>query len=1226
MNIAKRIHQTRSFTCLAITALSLTAGVLSPVTASAWLALPNVPLFVNINTTPNIFLQMDDSGSMDWDILTPTHFTTCRYNDKKNCSQLETTGQFYDWTGSGSRYRTFEYVETSQDDAYNTHCYNSDRDVIELCPNHPSDKPWDWRVRSSALNVLYFNPAIEYIPWPGYSDASFTSARSYPDSAQSGYSDTDNLNNFVYYYWIDNKGFSGSRPDRYDDTNGPNGIVDEWDNNVRVEVWSNDYACTLTTYNPTSNGINPSKQSLSKSDPLCNAALGNNASVSQLTQNVANWFQYYRRRNMVARAAVSRVVTDLPSFRYGFSMINDDDLFVEMPEAEVNDYSDHNDDLIEAYLEHPQAVYGTPLRRGLERVGRYYAGELSGKDSPIAQACQKNFTVLFSDGYWNGNLPVKVRSDVDGDGGVVFDGTNSETRVLLADVAKYYYDKDLSPLPNLVPTDQFDSASHQHMSTFTIGFGITGSLVDLDDDGWPDNLSNGNKWYLQNASDEEKVVDDLWHAAWNSRGDYISAKRPEELITELTKAILDISDRVGGAASGATNGGSISSDSKVFQAKFDALDWHGSLLAIDVQSATGELGNVAWEAGAILDSYSNSWFTSTRKVFTFDPVSNSGKNFTWNGITSDQQDVLSINPITGNADGDGSGRLNHIRGSNADEGTKFRNREHRLGDIAHSDPEYVSYPSFYYDFGNYSTFAYANKDRAPVIYVGANDGMLHAFKESDGTELFSYVPNKIFSKLPGLAAPSYFHDFFVDGSPVSGDIESGNSWKTVLVGALRGGGHGLYALDITDPTNFSASNVLWEFTDEDDADLGFVFGDPQIRKMANGKWAAIVTSGYNNTELDDHVSPDGKQYVYVLYINEGANGWSSSDYRKIEVPAADGLSAAAVTDADGDAIADFIYVGDLDGNMWKIDVTSSSPSNWHVAFEGDPLFVARDSSGNRQPITSRPAVTRHPYSIREGVLVLFGTGKYLEVNDDIVEGAQQQSIYAIWDRDGFYNKALSQRNNTGDHGFSRSDLNGSPLTVDSTTNRRIIHDQGPNTPVWFDEDGLPESRGWLVDLPVEGERMIRRIILRDNIALLVTLIPEDDVCAAGGTGWLMALNAETGNAPRFPVIDINDDNVINEDDVLMVDNPYDENSTEEVTAIPVGIEMLSIPNLPALLYDDRPSDLGAVFPLRPNASRGCGSDGAKSFTYTTRTNGSIVMVAAAHQPLACGRQSWMQTH
>jgi type IV pilus assembly protein PilY1 len=188
-------------------------------------------------------------------------------------------------------------------------------------------------------------------------------------------------------------------------------------------------------------------------------------------------------------------------------------------------------------------------------------------------------------------------------------------------------------------------------------------------------------------------------------------------------------------------------------------------------------------------------------------------------------------------------------------GNLYRDRSHRLGDIVHSDPQYVGWPPFYYTLSGYQAFAQANVNRPGMIYVGGNDGMLHGFRESDGEELIAYVPNKVIGKLNRLTYTYYDHDFYVNGSPIYGDVTLNGTWRSVLIGGLREGGQGVYALDITDPENFSTSDVLWEFTDEDDADLGNVFSDVQIRKMANGKWAAVFTSGYNNTNEDGFVSP-----------------------------------------------------------------------------------------------------------------------------------------------------------------------------------------------------------------------------------------------------------------------------------------------------------------------------------------------------------------------------------
>ncbi len=1181
------------------------------------LNLPDVPLFVSLNAVPNVFLEMDDSGSMDWTVLTPWHFTACQYDARLGCGAIATSGLLYDYTGEGKSFANFEYVFSAADDAYSTGCA-SGRNVFELCTNR-ADDDFDWRAKSADLNVLYYNPLTTYKPWPGYPVASFFGAHSYPDPTLKGYADSRNLTGFVYHFWIDDYGFTGKRPDHVNRVPGPNGIIDQWDSHVKVTVIGTGASCEWVTYAPDATGIHQSIIPLVATDVRCQAALGNTKTSSGLQANIANWYQYYRRRTMVARASIATVVSELSGFRYGFGMINDQNLFVEMPASDVTNFATHNANLVKSYLQYQQQAYGTPLRRGLERVGEYYAGNLSGKPTPIVEACQKNFSVLFSDGFWNGRDPYGVNSDVDKDAAII-----SGRDVTLADVARYYYLKDLSPFADIVPTDPFDTANYQHMVTFTIGFGVSGDLRDTDGDGWPNPLLASNqKWYLQSSGDNERRVDDLWHAAWNSKGKYISAKRPEELISGVRAALNNISDRNGSAASGAANGGSISNESKIFQTKFDASDWHGELLALKVDGLSGQLGDVAWEAGKLLDSR----LPAGRKIYTINEAG-IGATFSWTGISDTQKVLLDTNPQTGSLDAAGLDRLLYIRGSREREGYNsgdFRVRSSRLGDLAHSNPEFVGAPRFFYAFDNYMSFANSHQSRQGAVYVGSNDGMLHAFSEQTGAELFAYIPGYLVGKLPELTDQLYQHEFYVDGSPTYGDAYINGSWKSLLVGALRSGGQAIYALDITRPAEFSARDVLWEFSDIDDTDMGYVFGQPQIKKMQNGQWAVIFTSGYNNTEADQNVSVTGGAYVFILFIEAGINGWGAADYVKIPVPGADGLAEPAVTDVDADSKADFIYVGDLAGQLWKIDVTSSKPGNWGVAFNGNPLFVATAPSGEVQSITTRPAVKRHPLGIQNGVLVLFGTGRYLELHDDATVGVPIQSVYSIWDRDGYYNarNLPATRNSFGAFGFDRATQLINPvMKVDALSGTRVIDPTAAGAPVWFDVDGKPKDRGWVIDLPVEGERVVREIILRDDMAFLVTLIPAGDVCSAGGTGWFMAINSTSGSAMWFPVFDIDGDF-----SVTMADTVSSETQGGDAV-IPLGVESLSIPNLPAFLFDDRPIDLSgnplAVFPPTANSARGCSSTAARSYSYTTQANGSITMITTAAQPLQCGRQSWRQ--
>ena len=277
----------------------------------------------------------------------------------------------------------------------------------------------------------------------------------------------------------------------------------------------------------------------------------------------------------------------------------------------------------------------------------------------------------------------------------------------------------------------------------------------------------------------------------------------------------------------------------------------------------------------------------------------------------------------------------------------------------------------------------------------------------------------------------------------------------------------------------------------------------------------------------------------------------------------------------------------------------------------------------------------HPYGISDGALILFGTGKYLEITDDIVGGSATQSVYAIWDRDAFFYRTADTtdtdpRNSFGDHGFDRTtQLTHPVVTVDPASGKRVINVSGFDAPEWYAPDPdpisgepVPKDRGWVVDLPVLGERIVQRTVLRDDLVFFVTMIPEPNVCTPGSTGWLMVLDANTGGTPLYPVFDVNADLLVDSDDILSVGDPLD---PDQLGAS--GVQMPSMPNLPLFVYEDKPAGSSlswSSFPPAPNSSRGCSTTGARTFTYTTQADGSIAMVVSASQPLICGRQSWIQ--
>lgn len=1129
----------------------------------------NNPLFLTSGVTPNIFFKVDDSGSMDWTILTKKYWHGCSYdpdfgsddNTSTDCGGIREDGNFRSYDDDNNTYRTFYYVYDSPDDAYSNGC-NSTYAAVENCTS--GVKPWDadWRVRSAAVNVLYYDPTITYSPWPGMPNAAFTNARSNPQNGEDGYSDTRDLTGMIFEVANDNKGYSGTRPRRGTNSNmtvGANGWIDLWDSHTTVKFTTSGAEITTTDYSPTSTDIGASVSAvvtLSGSDT--HAALGG-ATVDQAKQNFANWYQYHRRRSFVTKSAIGQVINSSPNYRYGLSVINNySSLFVEMPDSSVTNFTTHNTSLLNSFYSFNWPALGTPLRRGLERVGQYYQGALTGKTTPITHSCQQNFTILFTDGYWNGSNPASSIGDSDEDG----------HDLTLADVAHYYYKTDLSSMVDDVPTNPFDSATHQHMVTFGVAFGVQGNLVDSDGDGWPNPaLAESGNWGDPDNGDPEKI-DDLWHAAYNSRGTFIAAQTPGEVATALSNALADIESRIGSASSVATNSTSLDTDSRIFQARFNSDKWTGQLLSFTIDTDADIADASEWDAGEIINGQVAAT-SDTRVIIT--KGASGGVAFDYTALTgAPHLDLLNADG-SGTVDSRADDRIEYLRGRNQHEGSvagTFRQRPTSvLGDIVNSNPWFVGAPSAGYsdiDHPGYSSFRSAYQNRKPVVYVGANDGMLHGFDasvewtdtdtsvDSDGDgdsandqdvsvpsanagkEVLGYVPTPVYANLSRLSDQDYNtnHRYFVDGSPMVADACVSNCgsvsaiWKTVLVGSLNAGGKGFFALNVTNPSGTNSANaptfaeanaaniLLWEFTDSDDADLGLTYNYPsshpstqqakQIVKMENGKWAVVLGNGY--------YSASGKAVLYVLFLEGGEDGdWSGTgDFIKIVADSgpANGLSTPTPFDSDGNGLADTIYAGDLNGNVWKFNVSDdTNTSNWGVAFSGAPLFVALDSetTPNRQPIIAPPEVTLHPNG---GQMVLFGTGKYIETTDNI--STSTQSFYGVWDN--------------GSVVAGRSSLNQKligTLTIAGEDYRTITPGTTVTTP-----------KGWYVDFPA-GERVTGIPKLRNGLIVYNTFIPTSTPCDFDDAGWLMVQDYLTGSIPGFPVFDTNEDGVIDENDTAV---------------------------------------------------------------------------------------------
>ena len=697
--------------------------------------------------------------------------------------------------------------------------------------------------------------------------------------------------------------------------------------------------------------------------------------------------------------------------------------------------------------------------------------------------------------------------------------------------------------------------------TFTVGSSPSASFIEHDP------LWYASKWSMSTGDDTILDTDE-----WDSDGDgtpdgYFLVTNAGKLDEQIGKAFQEIVARTSSASGVATNSTRLDSNSKVYQARFDSNGWKGELLAFDLDDSDGSLADAdddgvpnpaVWDAGDLIPT------PSTRKIFSYDstPGSETGILFEYGPIMAPevgklnaaQRTLLNTDHLSV-VDSLGSTRVNFIRGDESTElhsSGPFRSRidtdgnHFVLGDIINSDPWFSGRVE---DFGytalpgtegsTYTTFRQGKLGRTPTIYFGANDGMLHAIDADNGNEIFAYVPDAVIGKLNLLTSSLYGcsgqgscipHTYFVDGAPKVSDayFSSDTNWHSVLIGSTGAGGQSLFALEVTTPNSFSESNVLWEISTTTapfasdltafQAHLGYTLPQSSVVRMQNGQWAAIVANGYESTSQT--------AVLFVIDVETGAI------IKEIDTGVGSGISPNGLStpipiDLDGDRIVDVIYAGDLQGNMWKFDVSASNTNQWKLAFSGSPLYAAQDDAAtpNNQPITAKPQVGQHPDG---GVMIYFGTGKYFEVSDQIIATPpKNQTFYGIRDS----GSAVASRTNLQEQIIEFE----APITI--TNDDGDIVFQGDvrttsETPVDY-----TTKDGWYMDLVsplngAEGERVVSVPLLRGGRVIFATLIPETNPCGFGGSSWLMELDAVNGRRLDDAPFDIDQDGDFDADDLL----------------------------------------------------------------------------------------------
>ncbi|HJW57916.1 MAG TPA: PilC/PilY family type IV pilus protein, partial [Burkholderiaceae bacterium] len=643
--------------------------------------------------------------------------------------------------------------------------------------------------------------------------------------------------------------------------------------------------------------------------------------------------------------------------------------------------------------------------------------------------------------------------------------------------------------------------------------------------GFNDKNKDGNPF---KTFDTDNVTVISSNKEWDSDNDgipdnYFLASQPSKMIDAI-KNIFQAVSMNSGTISGVTlTSTKISTDSQyVYQPGFDPSKWNGSLLKLRI-NLDGS-GNVTiqdakfptWDAGIVLSGSPAIGATpakspdpapADRKIYT--ARINADKSLTttefkWDSLTTDQQTALDISPVTGLADGLSSKRVDFLRGVRSDEIGKpngiFRARDGVLGDIINSNPTYVGAPALNVLGADYQKFYDDHKTRTKAVYVGANDGMLHAFGAADGKELFAYVPNVLIPRLNQLTSPSYIHQPYVDGALTVAEAKMESGWKTVLASGMGGGAQGVFVLDVTNPADFAGgSGAIWEFTDNDDPDIGNVVSAPLVAKfktsITNGvpvyNYFVVVPSGLNNYKDDgaNKFNANAPGALFLLSLDKkSADPWTlGGNYYKFTTPIKDvalqnGLSSPAlVVNNDGAVI--YAYAGDLQGDLWRFDFTGTAP--WSGARPSDtPLFTAQDKDSNRQPITMQPKVVFAPGG---GYVVLFGTGKFVEDADAAPGNFKTQSFYGIYDTTYHADRV------TG-----RSQLEKRTLAATKVNGEDAIKITG-NEFSYGTTSGA--KKGWYFDFlnsATTGERGVTNPLVVYGRLYFNSLITGSDPCSTGG--------------------------------------------------------------------------------------------------------------------------------
>lgn len=991
-------------------------------------------------------------------------------------------------------------------------------------------------MRSPDTNTIYYNPEVRYRPWPlasGGRMANSPVASAYRDPMDPTGGGTVNLTNVrvVDTTWC----FRDSRTDcsRNDETYDP-GLY------FRLKKSGGAYLDPTSASNYDQFSINsPSTTTYTKFSGRTDCA-GTVCTRDEERQNFANWFTYYRTRNLLARGSIGEAFAESEdTFRLGWGRINKstsssiDGVNTAVIQAGVRDFTATTKTNLFDWVYALPANGGTPLPRAMRLVGEYYkrsdnrgpwTDNPGSVNTSADKTCRRAYHIMVTDGYWNDTTTSVGNSD-NTDGSVITgpaltyqykpeapyrDGSSNT----LADYAMEYWKTDLrTDLNNLVVPSSENPAFWQHMVNFTVGLGVRGTLnpeVDLPA------LTAGTKNWV--GTDQ---IDDLWHAALNSRGSYISAKDPTELAEAIRMSVGSALSRELREAGVATASTTLEDGNRKYVPLYETGTWAGDIQA-QALDELGQGGAIVWRAAAKLPAH------GARSIYTWraDTSPPQAVQFNWAAMGLDNQAALGAVAATHTTD-----FVNFLRGDRSKEGDgqPFRLRKSALGDFVNSTPVlikdgvnlgYTNLPAAQGGGSPYSAFLTQKAARAAVLFVGGNDGMLHAFKDTrganeelDGREVFAYVPRAVYPNLYKLTDKDYgtstmYHQYYVDGPlmetdayvPAPGDATP--SWRNYLLGALGAGGRAVFALDVTNNDSLDASSVRWEISNSNYPDLGHITAPIQAGVLPNGEWVAIFGNG--------RFSDAGNAVLFVVNLSTGV-----AQTITLDATGSSGLGGVGVVRNSSGQITT-LYAGDYKGQLWRLEYSATAASRFAVA-GGVPFFAATSAGGTPQPITQGPVVFD---TTRGGRMVMFGTGA-LDTEAD-ANSVAAQSIYSVWD----------QAAETLPLPLGRAVLEGRTVTAVSGAGGAVFYSVAGADVNWTSQ------RGWVIDLSViAGLRLVYPPQKASSkIAFMSTISPARSLVAceaAVGSGINFTLSPEIGANPNTRTYDTNGDGVVNSSDAAV---------------------------------------------------------------------------------------------